>query len=265
MLPSTAWPRSVNNNLPDLGGDGAGGDVEIGSRNPGIGAVALWNAGSGQQMDLFARSAAFSGTVSFGAQTRQMLNLWGTGYGIGVQASTLYFRCNAGGPSEGFIWYKGGTHNDNYVNSGGGAELMHLVSSGLYVNGAIVLTSDRNAKENFEAVNPREVLEKVVALPLSQWNYKDDDERTRHVGPMAQDFKAAFNLGTDDKHIATVDADGVALAAIQGLNEKVEARSQNAEVSIRALRRENAELKQAVNELKELVQTMNHKLNGGAR
>jgi hypothetical protein len=52
----------------------------------------------------------------------------------------------------------------------------------------------------------------------------------RHIGPMAQDFHAAFGLdGTDDKHIATVDADGAALAAIQGLNAKVEVRSQKSE------------------------------------
>jgi len=47
------------------------------------------------------------------------------------------------------------------------------------------------------------------------------DSTTKHLGPVAQDFHAAFGLGTDDKHIATVDADGVALAAIQGLNQKV--------------------------------------------
>ena len=35
---------------------------------------------------------------------------------------------------------------------------------------------------------------------------------------MAQDFYAAFGLGESDKGIDTVDADGVALAAIQGLN-----------------------------------------------
>ena len=51
-------------------------------------------------------------------------------------------------------------------------------------------------------------MEKVVALPLSSWNYKADTA-TRHVGPMAQDFYAAFNVGPDDKHIATVDADGL--------------------------------------------------------
>ncbi len=77
-------------------------------------------------------------------------------------------------------------------------------------------TSDRNLKENFTALNPSEVLESVAAMPISKWNFKDD-AATTHMGPMAQDFYAAFNLGTDDKHIATVDADGVALAAIQGL------------------------------------------------
>ena len=104
--------------------------------------------------------------------------------------------------------------------------------------GAFVSASDRNVKENFAPVQPREMLEKVIALPLSSWNYKADTA-TRHVGPMAQDFYAAFNVGPDDKHIATVDADGVALAAIQGLNQKVEEK----EARITALEKELAEIK----------------------
>jgi len=64
------------------------------------------------------------------------------------------------------------------------------------------------------------VLDKVAAMPISRWTYKNSDGST-HLGPMAQDFRAAFNLGADDTSIATVDADGVALAAIQGLNEVV--------------------------------------------
>jgi hypothetical protein len=141
--------------------------------------------------------------------------------------------------------------------------------SRLHVNGTVTATafnppSDRNLKENFRAVDPQQVLAKVTALPISEWNFIGD-AATPHVGPMAQDFHAAFGLGTDERHIATVDADGVALAAIQGLNEKVEVRNRNAEVSIRELKAENAELKQAVNELKALVEAMNQKLNGGAQ
>lgn len=86
------------------------------------------------------------------------------------------------------------------------------------------LTSDRNLKTNFSSVDGLSVLEKVVRLPVSRWNYKTDADTVRHVGPMAQDFHAAFGLdGSDDTHISSVDEGGVALAAIQGLNAKLEA------------------------------------------
>jgi hypothetical protein len=97
-------------------------------------------------------------------------------------------------------------------------------------------------------------------LPIMQWSFKEFPG-ARHLGPMAQDFHAAFGVGLDDKHIATVDADGVALAAIQGLNEKVEVRSQKSEVSIQKLRAENAALKQR---LEQLERVMNRE-NGGER
>jgi len=81
-------------------------------------------------------------------------------------------------------------------------------------------TSDRNAKENFSSIDNKSVLEKVAALPITRWNFKELPG-AEHIGPMAQDFYAAFGVGPDDKHIATVDADGVAFAAIQGLHEIV--------------------------------------------
>lgn len=126
-----------------------------------------------------------------------------------------------------------------------GTEALRLENNNAYVNGALVTTSDRNAKENFKPVNPRAVLDKVAALPLREWTYRTDADHAPHLGPMAQDFHAAFGLGADDKHIATVDADGVALAAIQGLNQKVE--EKNAE--IRDLKRELEQLKQIVDKL----------------
>jgi len=82
--------------------------------------------------------------------------------------------------------------------------------------------SDRNAKENFQAVDVRQVLDCVVGLPISRWNMKSQDPSVVHMGPMAQDFHVAFGLGEDERRINTVDADGVALAAIQGLNQKLE-------------------------------------------
>ena len=82
--------------------------------------------------------------------------------------------------------------------------------------------SDRCAKRNFQPVDPKEVLAKVSTLSIQRWSFQSDAKNTPHLGPMAQDFQAAFNVGVDDKHIATMDADGVALAAIQGLNQKLE-------------------------------------------
>jgi trimeric autotransporter adhesin len=93
--------------------------------------------------------------------------------------------------------------------------------SNVYAHG-VLLTSDRNAKENFVPLDAQAVLARVAALPMSQWNYKSDAARLRHIGPMAQDFHEAFGLnGSDDKHISLVDESGVALAAIQGLNQKL--------------------------------------------
>ncbi|HEY5913576.1 MAG TPA: tail fiber domain-containing protein, partial [Verrucomicrobiae bacterium] len=112
-----------------------------------------------------------------------------------------------------------------YARDGSWIGLMLVDQSGLVQARIFNPTSDRAAKENFTPVNASEVLEKLAALPLSEWNFKQDAS-AHHLGPVAQDFYAAFGLGTDDKHISTVDADGVALAAIQGLNQKVE--SENA-------------------------------------
>ena len=68
---------------------------------------------------------------------------------------------------------------------------------------------------------------------MASWNYKAQGRDIRHFGPMAQDFHAAFGLGESDRTITTVDADGVALAAIQGLNAKLEEelKAKNARIS----------------------------------
>jgi hypothetical protein len=66
-------------------------------------------------------------------------------------------------------------------------------------------------------VDGRDVLQRLVSLPVQRWNFASEGASVVHMGPMAQDFSAVFAVGADNTHIATVDADGVALAAIQGL------------------------------------------------
>ena len=82
-------------------------------------------------------------------------------------------------------------------------------------------------------VDGQEILETLAALPISTWNYKKDPSSTRHLGPMAQDFAAAFGLGDSDTTINMVDANGVVMVAIQALYRRVKV----LEAEIAALRR----------------------------
>jgi len=106
--------------------------------------------------------------------------------------------------------------------------------------------SDRNAKKNIETVDCGSVLDKLAHVPVSHWNYKwEKDDGAPHIGPMAQDFKAAFYPGRDDKSISTLEFDGVELAAIQGLNQKLNEKA----ARITALEQELSELRAAVKKL----------------
>jgi hypothetical protein len=116
------------------------------------------------------------------------------------------------------------TGNNQFVARGCGGIFMYTsqnLSSGATLasgGGAWNSLSDRNKKENFADVDPVAVLEKIAAMPIQTWNYKTQAPAIRHLGPTAQDFRAAFGLGENDTTINTVDADGAALVAIQGLH-----------------------------------------------
>lgn len=110
--------------------------------------------------------------------------------------------------------------------------------------------SDRNAKKDFTPVDTSAVLEKLSQVPVQQWRYRwESDTSTPHLGPTAQDFKGAFYPGRDDRSITTLEFDGVALAAIQGLNRKLEEKSAK-------LESENAALRESLAELKRLVESL---------
>jgi uncharacterized protein (DUF3084 family) len=94
-------------------------------------------------------------------------------------------------------------------------------------------------------MDPRHVLERLLELDISTWNYKTQSASIRHIGLVAQDFKAAFQVGESDKHINTVDAQGVALAGIQGLAQVV----QDKDVSIAALEHQVAAQQQQITSL----------------
>jgi hypothetical protein len=123
-----------------------------------------------------------------------------------------------------------------------------LSSAGVWTN-----ASSRTWKDAFAAIDSMAVLEKLVSMPVQTWFYKGNHDDGQHMGPVAEDFAQAFGLGSNAKYIGTVDESGVAIAAIQGLNKKVE--TDNA-----ALEHENAELRNKLDALSaRLDQLESHK------
>jgi hypothetical protein len=165
-----------------------------------------------------------------------------------------------------FVWgdstnadiFSGGTNTFNVRASGGTAFYSNSASTtGVLLapgGGSWSGFSDRAGKSNILPVNPRAALQKVVQLPISTWNYNTQDESIRHIGPMAQDFFAAFRVGEDDRHITSIDADGVALAAIQGLHQTLNDEVSRLRATTAAQAAELAGLKAQLCELRAVIQ-----------
>jgi hypothetical protein len=92
--------------------------------------------------------------------------------------------------------------------------------------GTLTQGSSRAIKHGFATIDPANALAGVQKLPILTWVYNDDATQSLHVGPMAEEFHAAFGFGADDKHIAPSDQAGLALAAIKGLAQVVEQKDQ---------------------------------------
>jgi hypothetical protein len=131
-----------------------------------------------------------------------------------------------------------------FINTSTGG---YLTTGGVWTN-----SSDRAKKENFVSIDPAEVLARVASMPIARWNYREESDEVQHIGPMAQDFHAAFGLGDSDKAIATVDADGVALSAIQGLYHLV----QESGCQLAELRQERDNLSRHTRELEDRLRTL---------
>jgi len=74
----------------------------------------------------------------------------------------------------------------------------------------------KHIKRDLKDVDVRTILERLASIPIRTWSY-ESDPATRHIGPSSEDFYEVFGFGGDERYIGTIDADGVALAAIQGL------------------------------------------------
>jgi hypothetical protein len=155
----------------------------------------------------------------------------GTSFAAGYRAKALNNGCFAWADSSVNLDFICNANNAFTARATGGVYFVTAVNGTGAATAGVQLAaggsawsalSDRDSKANIASVDARWVMEKLASIPISTWNYRTQDAAIRHIGPMAQDFAAAFDVGEDDRHITTIDADGVSLAAIQGLYQIVQ-------------------------------------------
>jgi len=157
-------------------------------------------------------------TANAGLSLRQDgINRWSIAT-VSTDGDLTFFREGAGGGSRLFV--DGGGANAGYVGIGNAAPQhpLHMASGAHVTTGGIwTNASSRQLKADFATIDRTALLESLASLPIETWSYRAEDPAVRHLGPTAEDFYAAFGLGSDRAAIGTADADGVALAAIQAL------------------------------------------------
>jgi len=174
---------------------------------------------------------AAAGGFSFAAGRRAKANnqgcfVWGDSTDADLNCNTnnaFMARANGG------FWF-GATTSSVTPTIGTGNFISTTTGAYLTTGGAWTNASDRNAKMNFAAVNGRDILLRLAEVPIQTWSYKAEDPSVRHIGATAQDFQAAFGVGYNNTSISTIDADGVALAAIQGLYQVVQEKALRSQV-----------------------------------
>ncbi len=139
---------------------------------------------------------------------------------------------------------------DGYLDNslGVGVDATHRidVAGGAYCDGSVwANASDARLKENFRPIDGEQLLNKLEALAITQWNYKNSGDKATHIGPTAQEFYSAFGVGNDSLSISTIDPSGIALAAIKELSR----RSRELDQKVERI----AELETQINELKAIV------------
>ncbi|WP_191621414.1 tail fiber domain-containing protein [Marinihelvus fidelis] len=152
-------------------------------------------------------------------------------------------------------------NNNSWVFSAGlrfvvknnlGDWVMRVTDTGdLEIGGSLTEVSDRNRKHAIVPLDGDTVLAKLAQVPVSEWSYDNETVDQRHIGPMAQDFHAAFGLASGETRISARDMAGVNMAALQALNQKLE--------------RENADIRAELDALKVLVATLRDSLPATGR
>lgn len=219
--PNLLGGNAVNTTTGASGGVIAGGGVsgEPNSVSSFLGVIGggcnntvtgMWGVVPGGRSNLAGGNYSFA--AGYGAHANETSSfVWGDSMAATVNSNGAHsFTARASGG----VWF----YSNPAMTAG-----VTLASGG----GSWSTISDRDAKNDLREVDGEALLGALARVPIATWSYKAQDPSIRHIGPMAQDFHAAFGVGEDERRIATVDADGVALAAIQALkrdNDRLRAR-----------------------------------------
>jgi hypothetical protein len=267
---------ATGNSVGVVGSVGSGGAVGVWGHNDNNGGT-NWNVGViGTSAGTNADATGVFGQANVGVRGRSLSS---TGFGVrGENTNTTggvgVYGSTASASGRGVISFgsffldnrNSPTVNGDAINIFGRNSRVASVNADLeWFAYGFTNISDRNKKENFAEVNTRDVLEKVAGLPITTWNFKESDPNVRRMGPMAQDFHAAFGLnGKDDKTISLVDGQGVALAAIQGLNAKLGDELKQRDLVIEAQKAKLAEMESRVARLEDIATQSGFSLKQGA-
>jgi len=217
---------------------GGGNAAQSTHRNIAAGAYATTVGGLGNQA---------GGDYSLAAGRKAVVrNAAASGDADGDQGSMLFADAQdltmvSSGPNQFAVRAAGGVFfgaNSTSVSMPAGRFINTSIGAFLSSGGTWTNASSAALKFDFIAADPSAILQKLRELPLSSWRYLASPDEGYHLGPIAEDFYSAFGLGHDSAAISTVDASGVALAAIQALD------SDNAR-----LRAELAELRAMINRI----------------
>jgi hypothetical protein len=167
------------------------------------------------------------------------------------------------------VWVQGQSPNTFYVSAPGGVAFYSGWYQGVFLSpggGSWQSISDRRRKENFRTEDGELALSRIAAMPIQSWNYISQPDSIRHLGPTAQDFRAAFGLGESDTTITTVDIDGVNMLAVQALERRT-AQLREAQEELRRsqqeLRRKGEELDMLKRQLQEFDERLRALESGG--
>jgi len=246
------------------------GDIGLGTQSPGADMHLVRSDGNTQLLiqDSMNPTPGDNTLIRLEGATRAAIRLSTTSNAGGATDwdflnGTLGFRINdAAGAPEFEIQNGGkiilGDNGNDYVvieeDTGTATEGDVTILQDLTVSGVIngTVSSDVNMKEEFEAVDPIDVLDKLIDVPVLSYKYTHEED-ARHMGVMAQDFYATFGLGKNDTSLSLVDPAGVNTAAIQGLNQKLELKVSEKEDELALLREENRVLTERLEKLEALV------------